>query len=325
MKIKEKSTEEKVIRKYLLRLRQPRIKKKENRYYIRGYKGTEVIIRTDHEILKRIAYRRTCVKQVCIPGRYETETKYIYTRKENRRSRPVIVPGIPTGRETAMPRAVRTVLHALSYGGIEVEASRKLADLKKMDPMRIFYRTLDAEVYNGDYKVPIRLFFPTEEDMENGAASGKKPPVILFFHGGGWVTESVENYQRVCARMAQSTGQIVASVEYRLAPEYRFPVGLMDCYAAAKTFYTNRFLLNTDPDRITIMGDSAGGNLAAAVCMMARDRGDFFPKKQILIYPALNNCYTEDSPFESVKTNGTGYLLTAEKMEDYLKFYESCP
>ena len=112
---------------------------------------------------------------------------------------------------------------------------------------------------------------------------------------------------------------------YRLAPEYRFPVGLMDCYAAAKTFYTNRFLLNTDPDRITIMGDSAGGNLAAAVCMMARDRGDFFPKKQILIYPALNNCYTEDSPFESVKTNGTGYLLTAEKMEDYLKFYESCP
>lgn len=123
----------------------------------------------------------------------------------------------------------------------------------------------------------------------------KKPPVILFFHGGGWVTESVENYQRVCARMAQSTGQIVASVEYRLAPEYRFPVGLMDCYVAAKTFYTNRFLLNTDPDRITIMGDSAGGNLAAAVCMMARDRGDFF-QKQILIYPALNNCYTEDSP-----------------------------
>lgn len=107
--------------------------------------------------------------------------------------------------------------------------------------------------------------------------------MILFFHGGGWVTESVENYQRVCARMAQSTGQIVASVEYRLAPEYRFPVGLMDCYAAAKTFYTNRFLLNTDPDRITIMGDSAGGNLAAAVCMMARDRGDFFQNRSLFI------------------------------------------
>lgn len=102
--------------------------------------------------------------------------------------------------------------------------------------MRIFYKTLDAEVYNGDYKVPIRLFFPTEEAMENGAASGKNPPVILFFHGGGWVTESVENYQRVCARMAQSTGQIVASVEYRLAPEYRFPVGLMDCRGGSEGF-----------------------------------------------------------------------------------------
>ena len=73
-----------------------------------------------------------------------------------------------------MPRAVRTVLHALSYGGIEVEASRKLADLKKMDPMRIFYRTLDAEVYNGDYKVPIRLFFPTEEDMEKSILNAEK-------------------------------------------------------------------------------------------------------------------------------------------------------
>ena len=92
------------------------------------------------------------MKHVCISGKYETETKYIYTRKENRRSRQIIIPGVPARRDTVMPRAVRTVLHALSYGGIEVDASRKLADIKKMDPMRIFYKTLDAEVYNGDRK-----------------------------------------------------------------------------------------------------------------------------------------------------------------------------
>ena len=80
-----------------------------------------------------------------------------------------MIPGIPVKDGSSMPRAVRTVLQALSYGGIEVDASRKLADIKKMDPMSIFYKTLDAEVYNGDYKVPIRLFFPTEEAMENGA------------------------------------------------------------------------------------------------------------------------------------------------------------
>ena len=73
-------------------------------------------------------------------------------------------------------------------------------------------------MYNGEYKVPIRLYFPTEKRMEEE----KEQSVILFFHGGGWTTESVENYDRVCARMSQSTGQLVASVEYRLAPEHRF-------------------------------------------------------------------------------------------------------
>ena len=149
--------------------------------------------------------------------------------------------------------------------------------------------------------------------------------MLLFFHGGGWVTESVENYDRVCSRMAQSTGHIVMSVEYRLAPEYRFPVPLEDCYAAAKALYTGHLVLPADPDRITIIGDSAGGNLAAAVCLKARDTGEFIPKKQILIYPALNNCYTEGSPYKSVQENGEGYLLTAVKMEDYLKLYESSP
>ena len=147
---------------------------------------------------------------------------------------------------------------------------------------------------------------------------------MLFFHGGGWVTESVENYDRVCARMAQSTGHIVVSVEYRLAPEYRFPTALLDCYAAARALYTGLLPLSVSADQITV-GDSAGGNLAAAVALMARDRGEFTIKRQILIYPALNNCYTEESPYPSVQENGSGYLLTAVKMEDYLNLYQSSP
>lgn len=222
-------------------------------------------------------------------------------------------------------KTMQTILHALSYGNIEVEASRRLADIKKLDAMRIFVKKLDTKVYNGAYEVPVRLYFPSEEAMSGEPVEGEKYPVLLFFHGGGWVTESVENYDRVCSRMAQSTGHIVMSVEYRLAPEYRFPVPLEDCYAAAKALYTGRLILPADPDRITIIGDSAGGNLAAAVCLKARNTGDFTPKKQILIYPALNNCYTEESPYRSVQENGEGYLLTAVKMEDYLKLYESSP
>ncbi len=226
---------------------------------------------------------------------------------------------------TFISKTMRTILHALSYGNIEVEASRKLADLKKLDPMKIFWKKLDTKVYNKDYEVPVRLYFPSEKMMKEGISGKQSLPVLLFFHGGGWVTESVETYDRVCARMSQSTGQIVASVEYRLAPEHRFPTPLEDCYAAAKALCTNRSVLNTEPDKITIMGDSAGGNLAAAVALRARDTGDFKIERQILIYPALNNCYTEASPYPSVQENGEGYLLTAVKMQDYLKLYESCP
>ncbi|RGI88029.1 alpha/beta hydrolase [Blautia obeum] len=218
---------------------------------------------------------------------------------------------------------MQTILHALSYGNIEVEASRRLADIKRLDAMRIFVKKLDTKVYNGTYEVPVRLYFPSEEAISGKPVEGEKYPVLLFFHGGGWVTESVENYDRVCSRMAQSTGHIVMSVEYRLAPEYRFPVPLEDCYAAAKALYTGHLVLPADPDRITIIGDSAGGNLAAAVCLKARDTGDFAPKKQILIYPAVSNCYTKKSPYKSVQENGQDYLLTAVKMEDYLKLYES--
>ena len=125
--------------------------------------------------------------------------------------------------------------------------------------------------------------------------------------------------------MAQSTGQLVVSVEYRLAPEHRFPTGLEDCYAAAKALFSGEVLPDIDPDRITVMGDSAGGNLAAAVCMRARDTKEFTPRRQVLIYPALNNCYTEESPYKSVRTNGTGYLLTSVKMEDYVTLYERTP
>lgn len=221
-----------------------------------------------------------------------------------------------------MNKPVQALLQVLSYGGIDVESARWIADLKKLDPMRIFWKKLDTEVYNQDHQVPVRLYFPDEASMEAG---NENVPVILFFHGGGWTTESVETYDRVCARMAQSIGRLVVSVEYRLAPEYRFPVGFEDCYAAAKALYGGELLPGVDAEQITIMGDSAGGNLAAAVCMRARDTGDFAPKRQILIYPALNNCYTEASPYESVRTNGTGYLLTSEKMEDYLKLYERTP
>lgn len=218
----------------------------------------------------------------------------------------------------AINKTMRKVLKALSFDGVEVEATRHLTNLKAMDPIRIFNRKVDYQVMNGDHPVPVRIFLPQEKTAESGA---DMPPVMLFIHGGGWVTESVDNYERVCSRMAKATGHLVVAVEYRLAPEYKFPTGLTDCYAAAKALYEGRIVPMIKPEQITLIGDSAGGNLTAALSLMAAEKGDFCPKRQILIYPAVNSDYSETSPFPSVRENGMDYLLTAGRMRDYIDFY----
>lgn len=222
----------------------------------------------------------------------------------------------------AINHTARRILKALSFDGIEVERERHLADLKRLDPMKIFYKTADVDVYNGEHKVPVRLFFPDEETkLAYEKDELEFPQLFLYFHGGGWVTNTVDNYERICTRLAISTRNIVAAVEYRLAPEYKFPAGLYDCYAAAEAIYKHYEELGMDTDQITLIGDSAGGNLVAAVSLLARDKGTFRPKRQILIYPAVYNDYSENSPFESVRENGSDYLLTAGKMQDYISLY----
>lgn len=224
----------------------------------------------------------------------------------------------------AINQAVRMILKALSFDGIEVEAARYLADLKRLDPMKIFYKTIDYEIYNGEYRVPTRIFFPDEQAFRDEAlqnAAAVKPKALLFIHGGGWVTESIDNYERICAQLANATGHFVVSVGYRLAPENKFPVGLEDCYAVAKALFTQQFLINIKPEDITVIGDSAGGNLTAALSLLARDRGIFIPKRQILIYPAVSSDFSENAPFESVHENGSDYLLTGGRLRDYIDLY----
>ena len=98
----------------------------------------------------------------------------------------------------AINPAARLILKALSFDGIQVEAERQLADLKRLDPMKIFYRTADVDVYNGEHKVPIRLFFPDEETQTAYEKDRLKfPKLLLLFHGGGWVTNCVDNYERI--------------------------------------------------------------------------------------------------------------------------------
>jgi len=217
----------------------------------------------------------------------------------------------------AINKAMRAALAALSYPELDVKKTYHMQrELQKLTAWRLkkpqLYRVWEHAVLRDGYSVPVRIFTPSEDAV---------CPVLLFFHGGGWVTGNIDSYDSVCAEMAALTGRTVASVDYRLAPEHRFPIGLEDCYAAARDI--RGALPGTGPEELVLIGDSAGGNLAAAVSLMARDRGEFLPARQILIYPALGNDHSESSPYPSIRENGTGYLLTAKRVRDYLALYRS--
>ncbi len=219
----------------------------------------------------------------------------------------------------AINKAVRAALSILSYPEIDVKKTylveremQKLLSRRLKNPS--LYRVWEQPVLSGVHNVPVRIFRP---------AGTPGASLLLFFHGGGWVTGTVDSYDGVCADMAAMTGCTVASVDYRLAPEHRFPAAPEDCYAAAQEVFRRAETLGVEPENVVLIGDSAGGNLAAAVSLMSRDRGGFRPSRQILIYPALASDHSENSPYPSVRENGTGYLLTARRVRDYMSLYRS--
>ncbi len=158
--------------------------------------------------------------------------------------------------------------------------------------------------------IPVRIYTP----------QGSGPfPVLVYFHGGGWVIGNLETHDPVCRKLTRAAGCTVVSVDYRLAPEHKFPAGPEDCYAATRWVAENAASLGADPARIAVGGDSAGGNLAAVVALMARDRGGPPLAYQLLIYPVTDHAF--DNP--SYRENADGYLLTRDAMIWFWNHYLS--
>ena len=215
----------------------------------------------------------------------------------------------------AINKVVRAALKALSYNEYDIKENlnlhRNFVNLTRRHILKPLYKTWDYKIGSENYSIPVRVFSPEKES---------DCPVLLFFHGGGWVSGNIESYNKVCTNMARLTNHKVVSVDYRLAPEDPFPAGLEDCYAAAKAFITNNVI---NDKGVTLIGDSAGGNLAAALSLLARDRKEFKVNKQILIYPSTYNDHTDNSRFKSVAENGSDYLLTSKRITDYMDLYKS--
>jgi len=156
--------------------------------------------------------------------------------------------------------------------------------------------------------IPARLYIPRE---------GEVLPVLLYFHGGGWVLGDLDSVDSLCRSLANAADCAVLSVDYRLAPEHRFPAAVEDAYSATKWIADNATGLNGDPRRIAVGGDSAGANLAAVVSLMSRDKRGPLVVFQLLIYPATN--YAFDTA--SYSDNAEGYWLSKDDMKWFWNHY----
>lgn len=169
-------------------------------------------------------------------------------------------------------------------------------------------RDLTAPGPHGD--IPLRLYRPA-------AAGGAPLPGLVYYHGGGWLLGGLDSHDVVCRRFANAAGCVVVSVDYRMAPEHKFPAAVDDCAAATRFVIEQAGALGIDPRRVATGGDSAGGNLAAVMALMARN-GDLPPLAfQLLIYPATDMTMTTVSS----QTVGPGVPLTSATMKWFIDHY----
>lgn len=188
----------------------------------------------------------------------------------------------------------------------KLQKIEKFLDYAPIPLFKVFDRNIP--VRNGE--IPIRIYQPTNEE---------NLPVIMFFHGGGFVLNDINSHDKVCRRIARDNKAVVISVDYRLAPEYKFPIPLHDCYDATVWASENAAIHKGDVSRLVVMGDSAGGNLSAAVCLMSRDLGGPKIKYQVLIYPCTDGTMSSNS----INECGEGYFLTKKMMEWFTEQYKS--
>jgi acetyl esterase len=158
-------------------------------------------------------------------------------------------------------------------------------------------------------KIPVRIYTPE---------GGSKLPIIIYSHGGFWAAGNLDTHDNVCRKLSKNTKAIVVSVGYRLAPENPFPAGLNDVYNVLQWTYKNADSINGDGKHIAVVGDSAGGNLTAAVSQMARDKNGPHITCEVLVYPSTNISELNSKSWSYLFSN---LSISREDMEKYISLY----
>lgn len=173
-----------------------------------------------------------------------------------------------------------------------------------------FSNIKNININTAENKVPVRIYTP------NGNSNNF--PVIIYSHGGSFISGNIDVYDNVCRKLSKNSQAIVVSVNYRLAPENPFPAGLNDVYNVLQWVYKNAKSINGDSSRICVAGDSAGGNLSAAVSQMARDKAGPNILSVVLIYPSTNIYKLNTKSWSNL---GMDYNYTKENSEKFLSLY----
>jgi acetyl esterase len=211
----------------------------------------------------------------------------------------------------------RAVLDLVAAGG-EIEPSDEhLAEIRAgfamllalgAGPGEDVAEVRDIEVPSPAGAVPVRVYRPGD---------GGSLPVVVFFHGGGWTIGGIDEYDPIARRVANACGALVVSVGYRLAPEHPHPAALDDCWAVTAWVAEHAAEIGGDSSRFALMGDSAGGNIAAVLALRCAREGGPHPALQVLVYPVVD-C---DFDTQSYHENGDGYLLDTAQMRWFFDCY----
>lgn len=221
------------------------------------------------------------------------------------------------GEDVPVHPQVQVLLDQLAAaGGVPLdqlsptEARAVFKNLSALDQPEEVTRVDDRLVPGDGNDIPVRVYTP--EDAVGGSA-----PLLLWLHGGGWVIGDLDTADATARALANRSGAVTVSVDYRLAPEHPHPAALEDCLAALTWSVENAELLGVDASRVAVGGDSAGGNLAACLCQRVRD--EFGPEIdfQLLVYP-VTDCTASSQSYED---NAEGYFLTRDAMHWFIGHY----